>query len=180
MIWLGRKVSARRCSIGTSCPVFGLRPMRRFLSRKMKLPNEEILTLAPFTSASEIWSRTFSTSWEDSARDRPIALWTASPSSARVSVACVDKAASSKIYEQEPHNSLIRKAKPNLLPAKGGRAPRKASTHRLQQQQVALFDPAVAHGDVERARHRGDRGVRVLIAGDDDLLPAQPAPPRGP
>src|SRR5229473_3003557 len=37
-----RKTSTRRGRIGTSCPVFGLRPTRRPLSRTVKLPNDEI------------------------------------------------------------------------------------------------------------------------------------------
>src|SRR3990170_6126403 len=47
MIWLARKVITRRGAIGTSTPVFGLRPTRCPLSRRMKLPKPEILTLFP-------------------------------------------------------------------------------------------------------------------------------------
>src|SRR3546814_5765738 len=42
--WLARKVSTRRASIGTSMPVFGFRPMRRPLSRRIKVPKPEIFT----------------------------------------------------------------------------------------------------------------------------------------
>ena len=51
MIWLARKVSTRRGAIGTSTPVFGLRPTRSPLSRRMKLPKPEILTFWPSASA---------------------------------------------------------------------------------------------------------------------------------
>ena len=47
MIWLARKVITRRGAIGTSTPVFGLRPMRWPLSRRMKVPKPEILTFVP-------------------------------------------------------------------------------------------------------------------------------------
>jgi hypothetical protein len=48
MIWLARKVSTRRGAIGTSTPVFGLRPIRSPLSRRMKLPKPEIFHILPF------------------------------------------------------------------------------------------------------------------------------------
>src|SRR5437762_1648271 len=44
MIWLARKVITRRGAIGTSTPVFGLRPTRSPLSRRMNVPKPEILT----------------------------------------------------------------------------------------------------------------------------------------
>ena len=43
----GLKTSTRRCMIGTSTPVFGLRPMRSPLSRTRHEPNEDSLTVSP-------------------------------------------------------------------------------------------------------------------------------------
>ena len=71
MIWLARKVITRRGAIGTSTPVFGLRPTRWPLSRRMKVPKPEILTFCPSDSAWHMWWSTRSTSPADSARDRP-------------------------------------------------------------------------------------------------------------
>ena len=51
MIWLARKVITRRGAIGTSMPVFGLRPMRWPLSRRMKVPKPETFTFWPTASA---------------------------------------------------------------------------------------------------------------------------------
>src|SRR6202008_960020 len=47
-----RKTRTRRGRIGTSCPVFGLRPTRCPLSRTVKLPNDEIFTDSPRAKAS--------------------------------------------------------------------------------------------------------------------------------
>jgi hypothetical protein len=62
----------RRAVIGTSAPVFGLRPMRGPLLRTMKDPNDESLTVSPRSSHSVISLKTSSTSRADSARDSPI------------------------------------------------------------------------------------------------------------
>src|SRR3954468_23900620 len=50
----GLNRSTRRGEIGTSVPVFGLRPMRSFFLRTMKDPNVESLTVSPFSRASVI------------------------------------------------------------------------------------------------------------------------------
>ena len=44
-----------------SCPVWGLRPARAFLSRTTTLPKPEILIFSPFSSVSLIVSNTVST-----------------------------------------------------------------------------------------------------------------------
>src|SRR5260221_1971782 len=82
----GRNTSTCRGRIGTSSPVLGLRPMRRPLRRTEKLPNDEILTISPRASASEISRSTVSTRSADSFRDRPTSWYTASPNWARVTV----------------------------------------------------------------------------------------------
>src|SRR5262249_51507322 len=66
-----RKTSTRRGRIGTSCPVFGLRPTRWPLSRTVKLPNEEIFTDSPRAKASTTSERMVSTRSLDSLRDSP-------------------------------------------------------------------------------------------------------------
>src|SRR3989339_231160 len=72
--------------IGTSTPVFGLRPIRSPFLRTVKLPKDEIFTFSPFTRVFEISSRTASTSSADSLRDKPTSLYTESARSARVIV----------------------------------------------------------------------------------------------
>src|SRR3954465_2191121 len=52
MIWLARKVITRRGAIGTSTPVFGLRPTRCPLSRRMKVPKPDTFTFLPLASDS--------------------------------------------------------------------------------------------------------------------------------
>src|SRR5258707_12427513 len=56
-----RKTSTRRGRIGTSCPVFGLRPTRWPLSRTVKLPNDEIFTDSPRAKASTTSDRIVAT-----------------------------------------------------------------------------------------------------------------------
>src|SRR6185369_9399943 len=58
--WDERKTKTRRGLIGTSSPVLGLRPTRSPFMRTRKLPKDEILTLSPRASASEISLRTLS------------------------------------------------------------------------------------------------------------------------
>ena len=86
MMLLGLKTVTRRGGIGTSRPVFGLRPTRSPLSRIMKEPNDESFTVSPATIASEISFSTISTMAADSVRDRPSRRKTASAKSARVIV----------------------------------------------------------------------------------------------
>src|SRR3546814_9763702 len=69
--WDARNTRTRRGRIGTSSPVFGLRPMRSPFSRTEKLPNDDSFTISPRTRASEISFRTDSTSSADSLRERP-------------------------------------------------------------------------------------------------------------
>ena len=57
----GLNTMTRRGSIGTSIPVFGLRPMRCPLSRTTKDPNEDSLTVSPRARQSQISARTDST-----------------------------------------------------------------------------------------------------------------------
>ena len=68
-------------------PVLGLRPSRGPLSRTLKLPKPEMPTVSPAVSRSAIVSITVSTSSAASLCGSPVSRWTASLSSARVSVA---------------------------------------------------------------------------------------------
>jgi hypothetical protein len=61
----------RRCKIGTSVPVFGLRPTRCFLLRTKNDPNEESLTVSPLSKLAVISFKTSSTMMTDWARDIP-------------------------------------------------------------------------------------------------------------
>ena len=54
----GLKTITRRGRIGTSTPVFGLRPMRWPFERTTKEPNEDSFTVSPRAAASQISSRT--------------------------------------------------------------------------------------------------------------------------
>src|SRR5215469_4445513 len=47
------------------------------------------------------------------------------------------------------------------------RTPGEATAERLQQQQLAAADAAVAYRDIERQRHRCRGGVAVLLNRDD-------------
>ena len=57
--------------------------------------------------------------------------------------------------------------------------PCEAAAHRLEHDQIAFLDPAVAAGDVEGERHRGGRGVGVLVDRDNDLFGRQVELARG-
>src|SRR5215470_2104264 len=81
-----RKTSTRRGRIGTSCPVFGLRPTRWPLSRTVKLPKDEIFTDSPRANASTTSERIVSTRSLDSLRESPTSWNTDSLKSARVIV----------------------------------------------------------------------------------------------
>ena len=65
------ELRTRRGVIGTSSPVFGLRPMRAALSRIENVPKDEILTLSPSASESDMCVKTLSTKSALSLRDRP-------------------------------------------------------------------------------------------------------------
>ena len=68
----GLKTSTRRGSIGTSTPVFGLRPMRRPFERTRKEPNEDKLhLLALGDPVRHLLASTNSTMEAHSVRDRP-------------------------------------------------------------------------------------------------------------
>src|SRR5262249_21994010 len=82
----GLNTITRRGEIGTSVPVFGLRPMRWPFLRTTKEPNEESFTVSPRSRQSVISFNTSSTSADDSVRDRPTFWYTASHRSARVTV----------------------------------------------------------------------------------------------
>src|SRR5690348_3170376 len=60
--WEARNTSTRRGLIGTSVPVFGLRPTRCPFWRTAKLPNDEILTFSPSAAAPELSAFTDPTS----------------------------------------------------------------------------------------------------------------------
>src|SRR3712207_9365089 len=72
--------------MGTSTPVFGLRPTRSPLLRTMNEPKEESFTVSPAARLSQISARTRSTSSADSVRERPTFWYTASLRSALVIV----------------------------------------------------------------------------------------------
>src|SRR5690348_9985801 len=72
--------------MGTSVPVLGLRPMRFDFWRTENVPKDESFTVSPRDSAAQISSSMSSTICEDSLRDSPTALNTASDSSERVRV----------------------------------------------------------------------------------------------
>src|ERR1700733_9294532 len=82
----GLDTMTRRGEIGTSLPVFGLRPMRWPFLRTTKEPNDDNLTVSPRSRQSVISLSTSSTSVADSVRDKPTFWYTASHKSARVIV----------------------------------------------------------------------------------------------
>src|ERR1700710_1010717 len=61
----------RRGEIGTSLPVFGLRPIRCPFLRTTKEPNDDSFTVSPFSRQSVISFKTSSTNADDSVRERP-------------------------------------------------------------------------------------------------------------
>src|ERR1700761_1991115 len=67
----GLNTMTRRGEIGTSLPVFGLRPMRWPFLRTTNEPNDDSFTVSPRSKQSVISFKTSSTSVEDSVRDRP-------------------------------------------------------------------------------------------------------------
>src|SRR5246127_4550743 len=82
----GLNTITRRGEIGTSVPVFGLRPMRWPFLRTTNEPKDDSFTVSPPSRQSVISFSTSSTSAEDSVRDRPTFWYTASHRSARVTV----------------------------------------------------------------------------------------------
>src|SRR3954453_19776380 len=82
----GLKTITRRGEIGTSFPVFGLRPMRCPFLRTTNEPNDESFTVSPRSRQSVITFSTISTRVADSVRDSPTFWYTASHRSARVTV----------------------------------------------------------------------------------------------
>ena len=62
---------ARAGEMGTSCPVFGLRPTRSPFERTIKEPKEESFTDSPRMTQALISSSTSSTRSADSVRDKP-------------------------------------------------------------------------------------------------------------
>src|SRR6187402_1552744 len=82
----GLNTITRRGEIGTSLPVFGLRPMRCPFLRTTNEPNDESFTVSPRSRQSVISFSTISTRVADSVRDSPTFWYTASHRSARVTV----------------------------------------------------------------------------------------------
>src|SRR5258705_3000239 len=76
----------RRGEIGSSVPVFGLRPIRWPFLRTMNDPNDDNFTVSPFSRQSVISFKTSSTKADDSVRDKPTFWQTASHRSTRVTV----------------------------------------------------------------------------------------------
>ena len=87
--------SADRIAAGS--PVLGLRPIRRPLSRTVKLPNDEIFTSSPADSRSAIALMNPSTSPAASRRTNPASAQTASVSSRLVTVAIADRPSRSAV-----------------------------------------------------------------------------------
>ncbi len=56
------------------------------------------------------------------------------------------------------------------LPAHQRRSPGKSTAHRFQQDEIALFDAPVAHGNVERKRNGRRRRVAVHLDRGHNLL----------
>src|ERR1700754_74479 len=67
----GLNTITRRGEIGTSLPVFGLRPMRCPFLRTTNDPNEDSFTVSPRSRQSVISSNTISPRVADSVRDSP-------------------------------------------------------------------------------------------------------------
>ena len=67
----GLNTITRRGEIGTSVPVFGLRPIRWPFLRTMNEPNDDSFTVSPFSRQSVISFSTSSTNADNSVRDRP-------------------------------------------------------------------------------------------------------------
>src|SRR4051812_49834139 len=82
----GLNTMTRRGEIGTSLPVFGLRPTRWPFLRTTKEPKDDSFTVSPRSRQSVISLSTNSTNADDSVRDRPTFWYTASHKSARVTV----------------------------------------------------------------------------------------------
>src|SRR5262249_22141294 len=82
----GLNTMTRRGEIGTSFPVFGLRPTRSPFLRTTNDPNEESFTVSPRSRHSVISFNTSSTSDADSVRDSPSFWYPASHRSPRVTV----------------------------------------------------------------------------------------------
>jgi hypothetical protein len=66
----GLNTTMRRGEIVASMPVFGLRPVRCFFLRTINDPNDDNLTVSPFSKESVISFKTSSTMANDSDRDR--------------------------------------------------------------------------------------------------------------
>ena len=67
----GLNTMTRRGEIGTSLPVFGLRPIRWPFLRTTNEPNEDSFTVSPRSRQLVISPSTNSTSAADSVRERP-------------------------------------------------------------------------------------------------------------
>ena len=177
-----RNTRTRRGRIGTSSPVFGLRPMRWPFCRTKKLPKDEILTVSPRDSASEISSQ------HRLDQIRRIRCATARPPGRppRSAVPALPWCPRHRF----PRGSSVARVMPDrrkavnyrgmrtcrshgigadtlriaLWPAAGGspaeqrRAPGEAAAHRLQQDEMAGPDAAVA--DRPRRAPAGSRRPR--------------------
>src|SRR5947209_8374329 len=82
----GLNTITRRGEIGTSLPVFGLRPILWPFLRTTNEPNDDSFTVSPRSRQSVISFSTISTRVADSVRDSPTFWYTASHRSARVTV----------------------------------------------------------------------------------------------
>src|SRR5262249_51662706 len=185
----GLNTITRRGEIGTSFPVFGLRPSRCPFLRTTKDPNDESLTVSPRSRQSVISFNTNSTNDADSVRDSPTFWYTASHRSARVTV--FPPIAKPRYRRSTPltHRRYEQRATGSTgqcvfvviwrLLFHQGRAPGEPAPHRLEQHEVARLDASVADRHRQREGNRGRRGVAVPVDRRDHLLGRDPQLVRG-
>ena len=101
--WPRRNATTRRAGIGISSRVLGLRPGRRFLSRRSKLPKPENFTGSSYSSYSRIVSKKRSMNSLASRLLRPSSSNRASINSALVSVTTVPPTPSQQGFKPVPH-----------------------------------------------------------------------------
>ncbi len=114
--------TTRRAVIGTTSPVFGLRPGRSRLSRNSKLPNPDSFTPLPPTNALRITSKMASTISLDSCRLSPTRSFIRTARSALVTVATINSLVvrASQVFCTTPfkrHTNKVTKQTQNPAPS---------------------------------------------------------------
>lgn len=170
----GRKVSTRRGWIGTSSPVFGLRPTRAVFSRTLNVPKEDIFTCSPRTSASDIWFSMLSTSCALSLRERPTSRKTASLKSIRVRVLSLIGTpvlfCEHRVRGKSLSISMNCKAQVRPLPAQYYGTPSKTAADCLGHDQITPLDLAALLAHRQGQRDGSGRSVAVILNRDHHLL----------